>query len=191
MNTELLISELLDTCKGVLPINDINIAIEYNHNREWGLALDQIQYSIIENEISISNLIKSQIKNCIDAMDGYGITEYDKIIRVNTKIAENTTEIYSAAFDEIKSLLSGYLGSDNNLDPNIRLAAHLAYAFHGSRDIQSAINMIELVKNITSFEYSKDFLDVLKSIKSAQQVDAPEPATMVSPASQTPQRPAR
>ena len=51
--------------------------------------------------------------------------------------------------------------------------------------------VIEFIKRtILENEDSKTVLNLLKK-KNAQQVDAPEPATMVSPASQTPQRPAR
>ncbi len=38
--------------------------------------------------------------------------------------------ILAKALFEIRVLLSGYLGSENDGDPDVRMAAHLAYALH-------------------------------------------------------------
>jgi hypothetical protein len=42
----------------------------------------------------------------------------------------NESKILAKAVYEIRILLSGYLGSNVDADPSVRIAAHLAYALH-------------------------------------------------------------
>ena len=42
----------------------------------------------------------------------------------------NESKILAKAIYEIRLLLSGYLGSNVDADPSVRIAAHLAYALH-------------------------------------------------------------
>lgn len=73
-------------------------------------------------------------------------------------------ELMAAAIYEIRLLLAGYLGSDCDAEPNVRLAAHLAYALHndaltildgdGNVDILAARKRILQSAKIVGHEYA-------------------------------------
>ena len=66
-------------------------------------------------------------------------------------------QLIANALSEIRSLLSSYLGSENGVPLEVRLAAHIAYALHneavnlieGKRlDVNSALRKVAAIDNI-------------------------------------------
>ena len=55
-------------------------------------------------------------------------------------------KVFAAAIYEIRLLLSGYLGSENEGDLVVRQAAHLAYALHNQALLSLAGETIDLDK---------------------------------------------
>lgn len=72
------------------------------------------------------------------------------------------TKILAQAVYEIRLLLAGYLGSQNDRDPVVRRAAHLAYALHnealtiiegGTFDVRDAVKKVEFVDKLFNENY--------------------------------------
>ncbi len=80
-------------------------------------------------------------------------------------------DLMAAAIYEIRILLASYLGSENDANSDVRLAAHLAYALHneaenlltgnGDFDIESALSKIRGAEKVTG-EVIGDGFKVLK-----------------------------
>ena len=81
--------------------------------------------------------------------------------------SSNKKKLMAAAVYEIRILLSGYLGSNNEADTAVRLAAHLAYALHnealtilednGDFDLGAALAKIKTAEKIVGLHYSNTF----------------------------------
>ena len=75
-------------------------------------------------------------------------------------------KLMAAAVYEIRLLLSGYLGTQCDANPSVRLAAHLAYALHnealsvfegdGNIDIDAAKRKIRNVEAIVGERFSNN-----------------------------------
>ncbi len=76
-------------------------------------------------------------------------------------------ELLAAAIYEIRELLPNYLGSENDADDSVRLAAHLAYALHndalaileggGAFDVRAAKARIKQAEIVVGGEYADGF----------------------------------
>jgi predicted alpha/beta hydrolase family esterase len=74
------------------------------------------------------------------------------------------------ALFQIRVLLSAYLGSENDGDPSVRQAAHLAYALHnealallegGNFDAEAVVRRLAAVDEMLSSEFRELFARVL------------------------------
>ncbi len=76
-------------------------------------------------------------------------------------------KLMAAALFEIRVLLSNYLGSENDGDTSVRLAAHLAYALHneaediikenGYFDLKTALEKIKTVEKLVGSNFGNGF----------------------------------
>lgn len=66
-------------------------------------------------------------------------------------------QLIANALSEIRSLLSSYLGAENDVPSEIRLAAHIAYALHNEAaglvdgngfDVKAALRKVMAIDNI-------------------------------------------
>lgn len=53
---------ILGSIKGVLPVNDVDIAFDFTHHVEYGLALEQICYAYCEFQIEIEQCIYDRLE---------------------------------------------------------------------------------------------------------------------------------
>ena len=80
--------------------------------------------------------------------------------------SEEQIKMMAAAIYEIRILLSSYLGSKNEGDPSVRLAAHLSYALHNQAeefmdgktdfDLESAYGRIKGAEKIVGYEFANN-----------------------------------
>ena len=80
---------------------------------------------------------------------------------------DSQLKLLAAAIYEIRTLLSPHLGSDSDSEPEVRLAAHLAYALHndalsvlegpGHFDVQSASDRTIAAERIAEGRFSDQF----------------------------------
>ncbi|MEL6446260.1 MAG: hypothetical protein AAF089_17545 [Bacteroidota bacterium] len=74
--------------------------------------------------------------------------------------------VLAQAIFEIRVLLSGYIGSADQGDERVRMAAHLAYALHnealavlegGSLDIEESLSRVRAVDSVFGEDFSTAF----------------------------------
>ncbi len=75
-----------------------------------------------------------------------------------------STKLLAAAIYELRLLLSDHIGSQSESDPNLRLAAHLAYALHnealavmesdGKFDIDATRERIRVAESIVGSKFA-------------------------------------
>ena len=80
---------------------------------------------------------------------------------------DNQLKLMAAGIYEIRTLLSSYLGSQNDADTVVRLAAHLSYALHnealnilegdGTFDIKAALEKIKAAEKVVDSQYADNF----------------------------------
>lgn len=90
--------------------------------------------------------------------------------------ADRQLKLMAAAIYEIRLLLSKYLGSKNESDDSVRLAAHLSYALHndalsiieggGGFDVDAAKKRIRQAEVVVGHKYA-DNLGILGSNENA------------------------
>jgi len=178
-NTEQIVGEFIEACRGQVAMPDIDIATDYNNNREWGLALDHIMDSILEDDLAVKITALSAMVKCVVAMNGYGFEKMNKIMISIDNMNRLRLKLLSDSLMEIRMQLSRYLGSQVHADDAIRLSAHLSYALHNASDsMTEMIDKAIVAENIVGSNFSRDFIDSIQAIRnSAQQGDAPEPAS--------------
>ena len=81
--------------------------------------------------------------------------------------SEEQLKLMAAALYEIRVLLSDYLGSECKEEPNVRLAAHLAYGLHNQAlavidgntnfDIEATIKNVKKAEEIVGHELTDGF----------------------------------
>lgn len=84
----------------------------------------------------------------------------------------NESKILAQAVYDIRVLLSGYLGSNVNADPSVRIAAHLAYALHNDAlavlegngfKAEEALKRVAALDSIFGVEMGAEFVRSVKS----------------------------
>lgn len=81
---------------------------------------------------------------------------------------EKQAKLLAQAIYEIRLLLGPYLGSNNDADMAVRLAAHLSYALHNEAlahlegqefDVEEALTKIKAIDEIVKGDYSEYFVN--------------------------------
>ncbi|OEC37365.1 hypothetical protein A7D25_01500 [Pseudomonas sp. 21C1] len=76
-------------------------------------------------------------------------------------------QLFAFAIYEIRQLLAHHLGSDDNSDPAVKAAAHLAYALHNQADVilqdrtfdpQQAIESLNAIDRMLATNFQARFL---------------------------------
>lgn len=97
------------------------------------------------------------MRGCYAVADADSVVSFaKKVILISTKTASMDLDMseskqlqtFAQALYEIRILLSGYLGSENQGDISVRQAAHLAYAFHNEAEAVLSGKMAESSRSI-------------------------------------------
>jgi hypothetical protein len=84
----------------------------------------------------------------------------------------NESKILAKAVYEIRILLSGYLGSNVDADPSVRIAAHLAYALHNDAlavlegngfNAEDALKRVAALDSLLGVEAGSEFVRSVES----------------------------
>ena len=137
---------------------------------QWGLISSLLVGAYPSNPIQVveSNELLAFINAQIEAMEGVvGAVRQRGVMK-------NLTEekILAKAVCEIRLLLSGYLGSNLDADPSVRIAAHLAYALHNDAlavlegngfSAEESLKRVAAVDPLLGVEVGSEFVRSLKA----------------------------
>ena len=144
---------------------------QLNRVREqWGLISSLLIGAYPSNPMEVvdSNELLAFINAQIEAMEAVVGT-----IRQRGVMKQLTEEkILAKAVSEIRLLLSGYLGSNVDADPSVRIAAHLAYALHNDAlavlagngfSADEALKRVAAVDSLLGVEVGSEFVRSLEA----------------------------
>ena len=144
---------------------------QLNRVREqWGLISSLLIGAYPSNPMEVveSNELLAFINAQIEAMEAVVGT-----IRQRGVMKQLTEEkILAKAVSEIRLLLSGYLGSNVDADPSVRIAAHLAYALHNDAlavlegngfSADEALKRVAAVDSLLGVEAGSEFVRSLEA----------------------------
>lgn len=137
---------------------------------QWGLISSLLVGAYLSNPIQVveSNELLAFINAQIEAMEGVvGAVRQRGVMK---QLAEE--KILAKAVYEIRLLLGGYLGSNVDADPSVRIAAHLAYALHNDASAvlegngfstDEALKRVAAVDSLLGVEAGSEFVRSLKA----------------------------
>ena len=144
---------------------------QLNRVREqWGLISSLLIGAYPSNPMEVveSNELLAFINAQMEAMEAVVGT-----IRQRGVMKQLTEEkILAKAVSEIRLLLSGYLGSNVDADPSVRIAAHLAYALHNDAlavlagngfSADEALKRVAAVDSLLGVEVGSEFVRSLEA----------------------------
>lgn len=137
---------------------------------QWGLISSLLVGAYPNSPIQVveSNELLAFINAQIEAMEGVvGAVRQRGVMK---QLAEE--KILAKAVYEIRLLLGGYLGSNVDADPSVRIAAHLAYALHNDASAvlegngfstDEALKRVAAVDSLLGVEAGSEFVRSLKA----------------------------